>query len=401
MSTVSRTVKPFYQSSTLYAAIAALFSAAYPVAVEWIETKEPPTFDEAWPVVLAAGAVGRIGYRRFQIDDEHPESPIGTPKWLPGRDCLSKVEQIEQKYQNLLAASDSFLLSNLQGGDPKSSVEQSDTDLAGDIVRAASNSVVGAPNGFRVYRDAFTMTFVKETFIKTSTQQSQEGDDSVPADESHTYDIISWEPVDGNHLRVVLVDGERVRFVYAPDTRIHDSMGNIVHEPIKPKIEIEVQQDKGPKIRLPGIGEVYLYDPIIPNGHLTWDEMTKGGERLPTKTEESVDYRYTPSEQVQNMILVAEEFEKIRLLWGKPIIITSGLRPKAVNAAIGGATRSQHRTGLAIDCVTEDIYGFESFCLQHWPGRVGKAATGGRGFVHLDLKNRQIPYTAVDREFSY
>lgn len=398
MSTVSRTVKPFYQSTTLQAAIAALIGAAWPVYIEWQETKEIPTFEELWPVVLAAGAVGKMGYNRFRIDDDHPESPLGTPKWLPGRNYLSKIEQIEEKYKNLVDASDLFVLDQLQGGDPKSSVEQSDTDVTSEIVLAAPNN---QQLNFKVYRDAFTMTFIKETFIKSSTAQSYEDKEAIPVDVSHTFDIISWEPVDGDHLKVVLVDGERTKFVYGPDVRITNNQGVVVHEPMTPKVEITIQQDRGPKIKLPGIGEVYLYDPIIPNGHLTWDEMTKGGERLPLKTEESFDYRYTPTEQVQNMILVAEEFEKIRLEWGKPIIITSGLRPKAINAAIGGASASQHRTGLAIDCVTEDIYGFEDFCLRRWPGRVGRAATGGRGFVHLDLKNRQIPYNGGDKTFSY
>lgn len=397
MSTASRTIKPFYKSTTLQAAVTALVMAAWPVGVEWVETREPPSFEEAWPVLLAAGALGKIGYNRFRIDDEHPEKPVGTPNWLPGRDVPSKLDLV----MDMIKASDQHILSTFQGGDPTSSVEQSDTDTTGEIVRAAVNN---QQSNFKVYRDAYTIQFIKESFLKNSTQQSYNGDDSTPTDESHTYDILSWEPVDSNHLRVILVDGERVKFVYAPDVRIFDSMGKIVHEPITPFIQIEVTEDKGPKIKMSGIGEVFLYESIIPNGNLTWNEMTKGGERLPTKTEETSDYRYTPSQQVQNMILVAEEFEKIRLLWGKPIIITSGLRPFAVNAAIGGASRSQHRTGLALDCVTEDIYGFEDFCLKHWPGRIGRAATGGRGFVHLDLKDccsSNKPYRGSDRVFSY
>ena len=402
MSTISRTIKPFYKSTTLQAAIAALIGAAWPVAIEWIETKEPPNIEEVLPVLVAAGAVSRIGYNRFRIDGEHPEQPVGTPKWLPGRDTQSKLDIVLE----MLDASDQHILSTFQGGDPKSSVEQSDTSSKGEIVLAVANTVAPIlPNDFKIYRDAYTLQFIQETFLKNSTQQSYDGDDSIPTDETHTYDILSWEPVDGDHLKVVLVDGERTKFVYAPHSRIFDSQGKIVHEPIQAQglISIEVE-DKGPKIKMPGIGEVYLYDSIISDGHLTWAEMTKNGERLPIKTEETIDYRYTPSQQVQNMILVAEEFEKIRLAWGKPIIITSGLRPERINAAIGGASRSQHRTGLAIDAVTENIHEFEDFCRKNWPGRVGRAASGGRGFVHLDLKNlcsSSTPYTGSDKTFSY
>jgi len=398
MSTLSRTVKPFYKSTTLNMAIIALIGAIWPVAVDWIETKEPPTVEEAMPVLVAFGAVGRIGLNRFRIDEDHPETPIGTPTWLPGRNLPTKFDLLfdqVQKVDEMVNASRAYS-TTLQGGDLTSSVEQSDienTPVQNDIVRAAGN------NQLNIYRDVYTLQFNKKSFLKSSTEHSTPGDDSQSVDDSYTFDLLSWEPVDGDHLKVVLVDGERVKYVYAPDSIIYNNQGQIVHD--APLIEIEIIEDKGPKIKLSGIGEVHLNDPIIPNGNLTWAEMTKNGERLPLHTEESVDFRYTPSQQVQNMILVAEEFEKIRLLWGKPIIITSGLRPKAVNRAIKGATRSQHRTGLALDCVTDDIYRFEEFCRIHWPGRIGRAATGGRGFVHLDLKDRAIPYSGIDKEFSY
>jgi hypothetical protein len=42
-------------------------------------------------------------------------------------------------------------------------------------------------------------------------------------------------------------------------------------------------------------------------------------------------------------------FESIRLAWGKPIVITSGYRCPAHNAAVGGASISCHVFGLALD----------------------------------------------------
>ena len=60
----------------------------------------------------------------------------------------------------------------------------------------------------------------------------------------------------------------------------------------------------------------------------------------------------TPSaEHLANLKLIAEKvFEPIRLHFGKPILISSGYRSKALNAATPGASlTSQHSTGEALD----------------------------------------------------
>ena len=55
-------------------------------------------------------------------------------------------------------------------------------------------------------------------------------------------------------------------------------------------------------------------------------------------------------EHIKNLKLIAENvFEPIRANFRQPIRISSGYRSQALNAAIGGAMRSQHSTGEALD----------------------------------------------------
>ncbi len=45
---------------------------------------------------------------------------------------------------------------------------------------------------------------------------------------------------------------------------------------------------------------------------------------------------------------------KLRHAWGKPMIVTSGYRPEASNAAVGGKPKSAHITCEAIDIADPD-----------------------------------------------
>ena len=56
-------------------------------------------------------------------------------------------------------------------------------------------------------------------------------------------------------------------------------------------------------------------------------------------------------EQLENLKKSAEGMEAIRKLLGKPIRVSSWLRLPAVNQAIGGAAKSSHMDGWAIDFV--------------------------------------------------
>jgi hypothetical protein len=59
----------------------------------------------------------------------------------------------------------------------------------------------------------------------------------------------------------------------------------------------------------------------------------------------------TPNDaEMANLVRLAEFLEQVKvILGGKPIIVNSAFRSKAVNDAVGSSDRSQHRHGCAAD----------------------------------------------------
>lgn len=53
--------------------------------------------------------------------------------------------------------------------------------------------------------------------------------------------------------------------------------------------------------------------------------------------------------EVSNLVRTAGLLEQVRKLLGKPIIVNSAFRSKAVNDAVGSKDTSQHRIGCAAD----------------------------------------------------
>ena len=78
--------------------------------------------------------------------------------------------------------------------------------------------------------------------------------------------------------------------------------------------------------------------------HFTLEEATF------SDTAVRLDINNQPSpEQLENMKVTANGMEAIRKLLGKPIKVNSWLRLPALNQAIGGAAKSSHMDGWAID----------------------------------------------------
>jgi hypothetical protein len=67
------------------------------------------------------------------------------------------------------------------------------------------------------------------------------------------------------------------------------------------------------------------------------------------------------TENVTKLLIAVDKF---LANYTKPVIISSGWRPKSYNAQIGGATSSNHITGLAIDLKDTDNRLFE-YVLQN------------------------------------
>ncbi len=62
----------------------------------------------------------------------------------------------------------------------------------------------------------------------------------------------------------------------------------------------------------------------------------------------------TPSEEVKRNLtrLVDDVLDPLREAWGKPLVVSSGYRCPALNAAVGGSKTSHHMRGMAVDIDT-------------------------------------------------
>lgn len=101
--------------------------------------------------------------------------------------------------------------------------------------------------------------------------------------------------------------------------------------------------------------------------------------------------RFTRQHQVDTAAELAAFLERARSAFGgKPVIITSGYRPPAINRSVGGASGSEHlydAPGVgAVDWYIEgvDIYKLQDWCIKHWPYSTGKGAP--KGFIHSGIR---------------
>ena len=92
--------------------------------------------------------------------------------------------------------------------------------------------------------------------------------------------------------------------------------------------------------------------------------------------------------------------EVLRLHFGRPVVVTSGFRTAAHNAAVGGARFSQHCYGRAADIrvqgiPVEQLAAYAETCLPgtggigRYPPRAGRAV----GWVHVDTRPAKSRWT--------
>lgn len=101
--------------------------------------------------------------------------------------------------------------------------------------------------------------------------------------------------------------------------------------------------------------------------------------------------RFDHQHQVDTAAELAAFLERARTAFGnKPVIITSGYRPPAINRSVGGASSSEHlydAPGVgAVDWYIDglDIYKLQDWCVKHWPYSTGLGAP--KGFIHTGVR---------------
>ena len=62
-----------------------------------------------------------------------------------------------------------------------------------------------------------------------------------------------------------------------------------------------------------------------------------------------------PAHLLPNLHRLMDYLDLIREAYGEPIRVSSGYRCDALNRAVGGASNSQHKLGLAADLVVPDL----------------------------------------------
>jgi uncharacterized protein YcbK (DUF882 family) len=91
-----------------------------------------------------------------------------------------------------------------------------------------------------------------------------------------------------------------------------------------------------------------------------------------------------------NAVATAREMETVRARLGnKPIKVTSWWRDRASNKANGGAPRSQHLLGKAVDFTVAGMSPAQvQRACEWWPGGMGY----GLAFTHLDTRSQRARF---------
>lgn len=121
---------------------------------------------------------------------------------------------------------------------------------------------------------------------------------------------------------------------------------------------------------------VSLKAAIIPGGHFTWAEATKGGSRIPDS-----------ESTVNGIIRIARAMEEVRSKLGdRPISVNSWYRDPDSNREVGGARNSRHLAGDAVDFVVAGLSSYAVYAkLKGWWGSRGGLASSSI-FTHIDAR---------------
>jgi GH24 family phage-related lysozyme (muramidase) len=194
--------------------------------------------------------------------------------------------------------------------------------------------------------------------------------------------LISWAynvglgAVAESTLRKRLLAGESAQAVIPQELPRWNKAGNTVLEGLTRRRAAEVALFTGTTSR---------FTPSSPfttrvTPHITYGELCLGEERR----------RFVNQSQCDIAIEICAFIEKARAQFGnKPVVITSGHRPQAVNQAVGGASNSEHLYKPGCGAIDWYISGVpvktvQDWCVKNWPYSTGLGAP--KGFIHTGIR---------------
>lgn len=127
--------------------------------------------------------------------------------------------------------------------------------------------------------------------------------------------------------------------------------------------------------------------------HPTWKGLGWDAERWPHFTPRELACRcggrFCKGEYFHHETFL-DRLEALRELSGEALLLNSARRCKKHNAAVGGATRSQHTLAMAADI---SLTGLSATKLARDALRAGFTALGfGRSFLHVDIREERTAF---------
>lgn len=212
------------------------------------------------------------------------------------------------------------------------------------------------PQATPVEKPLFTIKALQATFLKKSDEAAADlpEDQKVEVAPGKTYGVVKITEIPrSTHAKVVLAGGAGVWFLYMPHWEYKQK-----ETPLSAVIDWNDFDARITKNLT--VGEV-----------LQWDKrrMPAVGSAVPAR-----------------IIRAAEQFQRIRDAWQRPLGVTSWYRPEPINTQQGGVPGSQHTLGTAFDIypVGAGMETFYQWIRTRWSGGLGDGRH--RGFVHLDLR---------------
>jgi hypothetical protein len=243
------------------------------------------------------------------------------------------------------------------------------------------------------------LTVLQETVLKPSLAQSATlpAAELAPVHEGTLLPVLAYRQ-ENDHV-VITLDPDRIDLAklhpsrkntwYCYDRHLEDPTG--MGPSNNPKDEPPARpSNPGIELTFPGFQGVYHSGEAICRDaeSFTWGEAlhvneTTGRYRKP------VD-----AAVVYNILRMAPVLQEIRHKLGdKPLIINSWYRDPATNRAVGGASRSRHMVGDAVDFRVSGMTPWQVYHdLNSWWGNRGGLAAG-KGFTHLDGRGYEARWT--------